>query len=68
MKKIYSALCCALLLIMLCVGLVSMFDKDPTYSESERRKLKEFPKITFSSLVDGSLTTSIREYYADTFP
>ena len=68
MKKIYSALCCALLLIMLCVGLVSMFDKDPTYSESERRKLKEFPKITFSSLLDGSLTTSIREYYADTFP
>ena len=68
MKRIYSILCCVLLLIMLSVGVISLFDKDATYSESERRNLKTFPKITFSSLLDGSFTTSVREYYADTFP
>lgn len=68
MKKIYTVLCCCLLVVMLGVGLFSMFDKDATYSETERRPLKTFPKITFSSLLDGSLTGSIRDYYADTFP
>ena len=68
MKKIYTILCCALLLVMLGVGLVSTFDKDPTFSVSENRALKGFPKITFSSLLDGSFTTQFREYFADTFP
>ena len=68
MKKIYMILCCALLLVMLGVGLVSTFDKDPTFSVSENRALKGFPKITFSSLLDGSFTTQFREYFADTFP
>ncbi len=68
MKKVYNILCGLLLAIMLLVGVISMFDKDPTFSVSENRNLKTFPKITFSSLLDGSFTTSLREYYADTFP
>ncbi len=68
MKRIYSVLCVLLLVGMLGVGLVSMFDKDAEYSESEKRRLKTFPQITFSSLLDGSLLDSMREYYADTFP
>lgn len=68
MKKIYNIVCGLLILVFLSVGLVSLFDKDPTFSESENRNLKTFPKITFSNLIDGSFTTALREYYADTFP
>jgi len=68
MKKIYNILCGALLFVLLAVGVVSLFDKDPTFSKSENRNLKTFPKITISNLIDGSFTTALREYYADTFP
>ncbi len=68
MKRLYSLLCGLLLAGMLCVGLISLFDRDAEYSESEKRKLKTFPQITFSALLDGSLLEDIREYYADTFP
>ena len=68
MKKIYNILCGLLLLILLLVGVFSLFDKDATFSQSENRSLKTFPQITFSSLIDGSFTTALREYYADTFP
>ena len=68
MKKIYNIVCGLFLLILLSVGVVSLFDKDPTFSQSENRNLKSFPKITLSSLIDGSFTTALQEYYADTFP
>jgi len=68
MKRIYSALSGLLLVILLLMGLISTFDKDATFSESENRQLKTRPKLTFSSLIDGSYFTSFREYYADTFP
>ncbi len=68
MKRIYTALSGILLLFFLLMGLISIFDKDPTFSVSENRNLKTFPKITISSLIDGSFTTALREYYADTFP
>ena len=68
MKKIYNILCGLLLLILLLVGVFSLFDKDATFSQSENRSLKTFPKITLSNLIDGSFTTALREYYADTFP
>lgn len=68
MKKVYQIFCGLLLLVFLSVGVVSLLDKDPTFSETENRNLKTFPKITFSGLIDGSFTTALREYYADTFP
>lgn len=68
MKKIYSALCCVLLAVMLCIGIFSVFDKDATFSEAENRKLKTAPALTFSSLLDGSYHENFRAYYADTFP
>lgn len=68
MKKLYSALCCLLLAGMLLVGMVSLFDKDATYSEREKRPLKTKPKFLFSSLLDGSFTSELNDYYADTFP
>ena len=68
MKRIYSALSAFLLLFVLLVGLISTFDKDATFSESEKRPLKTRPPLTLSNLIDGSYLTSFREYYADTFP
>lgn len=68
MKRIYMILCCALVLVMLGVGVVSVFDKDAEFSATENRALKSFPKITISGLLDGSFTENLKEYYADTFP
>ena len=50
------------------LGLISTFDKDATYSESEKRKLKTRPKMTISGLIDGTYFNDYREYFADTFP
>ena len=68
MKRIYTALSGFLLLFLLLVGLISTFDKDATFSESERRQLKTKPKMTISNLLDGTYFNQYREYYADTFP
>ena len=68
MKRIYTALCCFMMLFLMLVGLISTFDKDATYSESERRQLKTKPQMTLSNLLDGNYFNLYREYYADTFP
>ena len=68
MKRIYTALCGFMMLFMLLVGLISTFDKDATFSESEKRPLKTKPKFTLSGFLDGNYFNSFREYYADTFP
>lgn len=68
MKRIYTALCGFMLLFLLLMGLISTFDRDATFSESERRQLKTKPELTISSLLDGTYFVSYREYYADTFP
>ncbi|MBQ9148161.1 MAG: hypothetical protein IJX69_01205 [Oscillospiraceae bacterium] len=68
MKRIYSILCAVFLAVLLLGGLISTFDKDATYSESERRKLKTAPKLTFSGLLDGSYFDNYEAYFADTFP
>jgi len=67
-KKIYTIVCLILVLSILGVGLVSVLDKDPTFSLVEKRELLTFPEITFSALLDGSFTRSLVAYYADTFP
>ena len=68
MKRIYTALCAFMMLFVLLVGLISTFDKDATYSESERRQLKTKPKLTISGLIDGTYFANYRDYFADTFP
>ena len=68
MKRIYTALSCLMLLFLLLMGLISTFDKDATFSESEKRPLKTKPKFTLSGFLDGNYFISFREYYADTFP
>ena len=57
MKKLYGLFCGLLLAGMLLVGLISIFDKDATFSQRENRKLQSRPKVTFSALLDGTYTT-----------
>lgn len=57
-----------MLLFLLLMGLISTFDKDPTFSDSENRQLKTRPKLTISGLIDGNYFIAYREYFADTFP
>ena len=40
----------------------------PEYSESEKRKLAEFPQFTVKSLFDGSYFKGIGDWYSDTYP
>ena len=68
MKRIYTALSVFVLVFTLLMGLISTFDKDATYSESERRPLQTKPELTLSGLLDGTYFNAYREYYADTFP
>lgn len=68
MKKLYTICSLVLLLVLLSVGMYSLLDKDATYSESERRSLKARPKLTLSSLLDGSYGEDFGAFYADTFP
>ena len=68
MKKVYWTLSALVLAAMLLVGSISVFDRDETFSPSENRPLKTFPRLTFSSLLDGSFTSDFSAYYADTFP
>ncbi len=68
MKKVYTILSALLLLLMLCVGLWSLLDKDATYSAWEKRELKSRPAVTLAGLLDGSYHASFQSYYADTFP
>lgn len=68
MRKIYTGLCGTLLAVILLIGLISGFDKDAWYSDKEQRSLAEFPKMTFSGLLDGSFYRDLSVYYTDTFP
>ena len=68
MKRIYTALSGFLLVFLLLVGFISTFDKDATFSESEKRQLKTRPKLTVSGLLDGTYFNEYRAYFADTFP
>lgn len=40
----------------------------PKYSESEKRELAKFPKLTFSSFFSGDYFDGINTWYSDTFP
>ncbi|MBQ4103488.1 MAG: hypothetical protein IJC90_03390 [Clostridia bacterium] len=40
----------------------------PTYSETEKRSLQEFPEFTFESLYKGDYFDNITLWFSDTFP
>lgn len=68
MKKIYTALCGCLLVVLLLMGLVAAFDINETYSETEGRYLAAKPKLSLAGILDGSYAAAYRAYFSDTFP
>ena len=54
MRKLYTCLVALFFVLLAFFGLWAALDKDPTMSVSENRKLAEKPKLTLSSLFDGS--------------
>lgn len=44
------------------------FIATPDYSQSERRKLAEFPEITWQSITSGEFAKKFEEYTTDRFP
>lgn len=56
--------------LMLYVGATVSFiiPLRPTYSESEKRNLKEFPEFSFGAIVSGSYFDDISTWFSDTFP
>ncbi len=56
----------ALIIGMLSVSLFALPDKD--ISEWERRKLQQFPSVSFSSLTKGTFMRDFETYLADQFP
>lgn len=56
--------------IMLYIGTIIAFfiPLRPTYSETEKRNLKEFPEFSVNALLSGSYFNSINTWFSDTFP
>ena len=59
MKKIYTALSALFVVLLLTVGVVSLFS-----ATDDAQK----PKLTFSGLLNGSYAAGQRSYYAEAFP
>lgn len=59
MKKIYTLLSALFVILLLTVGVVSLFASDGTAQK---------PKLTFSGLMDGSYAAARRSNYAENFP
>lgn len=60
-----SALLIGVMILFTVLGLLT---KDRDFSESENRKLAQFPEVSVSSLTDGSFLTGLGDYVADQFP
>lgn len=56
--------------LMLYVGatISFMIPLRPTYSESEKRDLKEFPEFSYKAIISGSYFDDISTWFSDTFP
>lgn len=54
---------------LLVIGFVGLlFFLRPSESQAEKRKLTEFPTFTWADFWDGTYTSAITTWYADTFP
>ena len=63
-NKILSIL---FVLFLIVIFNLNIFIKDIEISKSERRKLKTFPKITLSNIIDGKFMEDFDEYTTDQF-
>lgn len=63
-EKILSISFCAFIIGLF---ILNIFIKDVEISDSERRKLEQFPKFSFSSIIDGSFMENLDSYTVDQF-
>ena len=54
------------LFLLFFVGMLFFFR--PARSESEKRELTKFPRLTFSTLISGEFFDGVSTWYADTYP
>ena len=67
-KKINIAITALFLAIILGFGAAFWIVPDASRSEDENRPLQTLPKVTLSSLLDGSLSGALTNYFSDQFP
>lgn len=58
----------SILLVFECIGLMFLVFPRSTVSETEKRKLAEFPELTADSYFSGDFTAGISEWFSDTVP
>ena len=57
-----------LALLWLGIGAAAWFGPDGEVSESERRKLAQFPEVTLKSVLEGDFMADFEDYTLDQFP
>ena len=62
--KVLLPLCC--LILMTLIGII--IPLRPTVSSVEKRNLTSFPQFSMGDFLDGTYTSNIGTWYADTFP
>lgn len=67
--KIHNALSIILVsLVIVIIDIIFIFGDKEMYSESERRKLSEFPEISLSEIISGEYMTDFEKAASDNFP
>ena len=68
MKKVRMFGLCALVLIWAALAAAAWFGPAKETSESERRKLAQFPELSLQTVLDGKFMTEFETYTLDQFP
>ena len=55
-------------LLLFSLALIGVIQKDKSFSETEKRVLAAFPKMTFSAVTDGKWEADIEQYVQDQLP
>ena len=54
--------------LLFTISLVCFWKKDDTFSESERRELKQFPRMTMETILNGEFMEEFEAFCLDQFP
>lgn len=66
LQKYFTVFLCAVFVLFF--SFWCFFIKTPDYSKSERRKLAEFPEVTWQKISSGEFSKKFEEYTTDRFP
>ncbi len=62
------AVCVLMVLVLGALSLSCVLIPDKEWSDSERRKLAEFPEVSFESIFEGRFMSAFESYSVDNFP